>query len=703
MPDNNQEDKSVIVGESYRIKSLIGEGGMGNVFSAEHLIIHKEYALKMLAPDQITQENWNRFQAEGKAIAKLNHPNIVKIYNMGVDQTGFPYYVMDLLEGVSLHELIQTNRTPEYTDLLLIFAQMASALNYAHSKGIIHRDFKPSNIMILDDKEQQSAELKAMLVDFGIAKLVTLDKLNKADAQKLTQTGNIFGTPFYMSPEQCMGSALDGRSDIYSFGCSLFEALSGRPPFVGKSATETVMMHVSQKAPTLQSVSGIAYGAEMESFVAKLLQKDRDHRHQSMERVELDLKRLLHNKPISTTARAVGFKEASIEAGPRDCPASRRITTLSVAAVAILALGAIAGLAVVNHKDSRQSEAKAIADGKSLTAEKPDLMDGAGLDPEMPIKMPAEEELNRVRNYLESGKKVTSDRKGATRILHLPQFICGTLRFPPAFNAQQSTEQEAATSAAAIGDTTVPADKQILLLVDRVKNNLVWMRPKILKAFAECDLEGLKLTAPSVSGELFMAEDPNKVRTMTDALLVNARDWKKLYFVELYGVTLSQQGLEALAKMPSLTHFSMFADSFDARKLMNEPFIDKLKYLKISGLSNVNDLLKSMGGKQNIEQILLHRMPVEKESLAALKDCKHLKFLEFKKVDVDKQFLEELNKMPQLQAVHFFHCKGIDDGILPTLSRMRPDLEIGFLVDETPTKNMRFWQRSRPNSVIYEF
>ena len=113
MPDSNQEDKSVIVGESYRIKSLIGEGGMGNVFRAEHLIIHKEYALKMLAPDQITQDNWNRFQAEGKAIAKLNHPNIVKIYNMGVDQTGFPYYVMDLLDGVSLYELIHTNKTPD--------------------------------------------------------------------------------------------------------------------------------------------------------------------------------------------------------------------------------------------------------------------------------------------------------------------------------------------------------------------------------------------------------------------------------------------------------------------------------------------------------------------------------------------------------------------------------------------------------------
>lgn len=702
MPDSNQEDKSVIVGESYRIKSLIGEGGMGNVFRAEHLIIHKEYALKMLAPDQITQDNWNRFQAEGKAIAKLNHPNIVKIYNMGVDQTGFPYYVMDLLDGVSLHELIHANKTPDYADLLLIFVQMASALSYAHSKGIIHRDIKPSNIMILneDKTDTSSASLKAMLVDFGIAKLVALDK---KEAQKLTQTGNIFGTPFYMSPEQCMASQLDGRSDIYSFGCTLFEALTGRPPLVGKSATETVMMHISQKAPTLQSVSGIAYGAEMEAFMAKLLQKDRDHRHQTMERVELDLKRLLQNKPVSSTARAVGFKETQIDVGQRDSALSRKLTTILVSIVAVLAIGAVCGLAVLNHKDTTQNEKMAKTAGDTLSKDQPNPLSEPGLDPNLTIKEPSEEEKKRVAEFLDSGRRISSDRAGGMRTMHFPHFVCGTLRWPPAFNTQQSAEEEILTSAAANGDAKIPDKKQVMLLLDRVKNNLIWTQPKVLKAFGDNELEGLKLTAPSVSGEIFLSEDLDKLTKMTDELLVNAQDWKKLYFVELYGIATAEKGIKAMGKMSGLTHFTMFAEGYDARNLAAKPFLRNLHFLKICGFTNIDDLLKSMRGNQNIEQIMLHKVSVDKGSIAALRDCKHLVFLEFKKVNVDREFLEELNKIPRLKVVHFFHCQGIGDELLPTLSRMRRDLEVGIRVDDKPSKNLRIWERTRPRSIIFEF
>ena len=702
MPDSNQEDKSVVVGESYRIKSLIGEGGMGNVFRAEHLIIHKEYALKMLAPDQITQDNWNRFQAEGKAIAKLNHPNIVKIYNMGVDQTGFPYYVMDLLDGVSLHELIHANKTPDYADLLLIFVQMASALSYAHSKGIIHRDIKPSNIMILneDKTDTSSASLKAMLVDFGIAKLVALDK---KEAQKLTQTGNIFGTPFYMSPEQCMGSQLDGRSDIYSFGCTLFEALTGRPPLVGKSATETVMMHISQKAPTLQSVSGIAYGAEMEAFMAKLLQKDRDHRHQTMERVELDLKRLLQNKPVSSTARAVGFKETQIDVGQRDSALSRKLTTILVSIVAVLAIGAVCGLAVLNHKDTTQNEKMAKTAGDTLSKDQPNPLSEPGLDPNLTIKEPSEEEKKRVAEFLDSGRRISSDRAGGMRTMHFPHFVCGTLRWPPAFNTQQSAEEEILTSAAANGDAKIPDKKQVMLLLDRVKNNLIWTQPKVLKAFGDNELEGLKLTAPSVSGEIFLSEDLDKLTKMTDELLVNAQDWKKLYFVELYGIATAEKGIKAMGKMSGLTHFTMFAEGYDARNLAAKPFLRNLHFLKICGFTNIDDLLKSMRGNQNIEQIMLHKVSVDKGSIAALRDCKHLVFLEFKKVNVDREFLEELNKIPRLKVVHFFHCQGIGDELLPTLSRMHRDLEVGIRVDDKPSKNLRIWERTRPRSIIFEF
>ncbi len=214
-----------IIGDSYRLKKLIGQGGMGYVFRAEHLIIGKEYALKMLAPDQINEVTWSRFQSEGKAIARLDHPNIVKIYNMGVDRGDCPYYVMDLLDGVALSDCIADKLPLSLDEILEMFIQLASGFGYAHSRGIIHRDVKPSNVVLVDSGGQYPT---AKIVDFGIAKLVGANDLHH---QSLTATGEIFGSPYYMSPEQCLGTEIDHRADIYSLGCTLFEVLCGHPPF----------------------------------------------------------------------------------------------------------------------------------------------------------------------------------------------------------------------------------------------------------------------------------------------------------------------------------------------------------------------------------------------------------------------------------------------------------------------------------------
>jgi serine/threonine-protein kinase len=204
--------QDIVVGDSYRIKGLLGSGGMGNVYRAEHIILGKDFALKMLAPKLITEENWKRFEAEGKAISKFDHDNIVKIFNMGVDKTGIPYYVMEVLDGFSLRDLIKRQHSPDLNTLLNIFIQVASALQHAHSKGVIHRDVKPSNIMLIESKlianQAGNATVKyhAMLLDFGIAKVLNVTGLER---QRLTATGQVFGTPYYMSPEQCVGDILD--------------------------------------------------------------------------------------------------------------------------------------------------------------------------------------------------------------------------------------------------------------------------------------------------------------------------------------------------------------------------------------------------------------------------------------------------------------------------------------------------------------
>ncbi len=284
-----------IVDNSYRLLSLLGTGGMGVVFHCQHLILGKEYALKLLAADKLSAESWSRFQSEAKALARLHHPGVVGIHNMGIDAQECPYYVMDLLEGQSLSQIVKDNRRLPVTRTLPIFIQLADALDSAHQQGIIHRDIKPSNVMVLQEKNSD----KVKLVDFGIARLSNRGVGNAFDSQNKTAAGTVFGTPYYMSPEQSLGKPVDHRSDIYSLGCALFEALTGLPPFCGGNAFETILMHQTNEAPSLNSVYPQGkFSSSLETAVAKMLKKDVAERYQSMKQVAHDLSRIQEGKSI---------------------------------------------------------------------------------------------------------------------------------------------------------------------------------------------------------------------------------------------------------------------------------------------------------------------------------------------------------------------------------------------------------------------
>lgn len=284
-----------LIGDSYRILSFIGEGAMGEVYRAKHEMMPREYALKVLNTNQITENSWRRFQIEAQAIARMNHPNVVVIYNLGVHAGRLPFYVMDLLSGESLFDKLNRIEQLSVAEALPLFIQVCEGLGYAHKKGIVHRDIKPHNIVVLSEPEASGALVK--IVDFGIAKLAeTRDPQN----QQLTKMGEVFGTPYYMSPEQSMGQRVDGRSDIYSLGCTLFETLVSAPPFRGKSSTETMLLHQTQQPPTLAKASGgQTFPDSVEFIVAKMLAKEPMERYQSMEAVKHDLELALQGKDLS--------------------------------------------------------------------------------------------------------------------------------------------------------------------------------------------------------------------------------------------------------------------------------------------------------------------------------------------------------------------------------------------------------------------
>lgn len=286
-----------IVGASYEVIELLGRGAMGMVYRVKHITLPAEYALKILTDDKQDDVSVIRFQNEAQAIAKLNHPNIVAIYNFGLHEGSLPFYVMDLLAGEDLLDKIAYSG-PMAPDMALpLFIEACAGLSFAHRKGILHRDVKPANLLILDRPDVHGASVK--VVDFGIVKFA--EEL-KPDSQKLTAMGIVCGSPSYMSPEQAMGQKVDPRSDIYSLGCSLFETLTGKVPFRGRSASDTMMMHVSAPSPSLASKNPEAkFSDDLEILVARMMAKERMYRYQTMDAVAQDLKNLLEGKPLAST------------------------------------------------------------------------------------------------------------------------------------------------------------------------------------------------------------------------------------------------------------------------------------------------------------------------------------------------------------------------------------------------------------------
>ncbi|MBP9089958.1 serine/threonine protein kinase [bacterium] len=281
-----------IIGGAFRVIRLIGQGGMGVVYLAEQMSLKKQVALKVLAPEFVNEQSWLRFQAEAKTLAALNHATLVKVYDLGIHDRSLPFYSMDYLQGHNLEEILIADGPLPLHQALSIFIEVLGGLAYAHRNGIIHRDLKPSNIMLCT----AGSASQVKILDFGISKLVGGgDNLT----QSLTSTGEVFGSPYYMSPEQCVGDLVDARSDIYSIGCSLFEVLSGFVPFEGRSSVETVAMHQDREAPRLSEVLvNCDFPSSIELVLAKCLAKLPQDRYQSAKELSLDLERILDGKDV---------------------------------------------------------------------------------------------------------------------------------------------------------------------------------------------------------------------------------------------------------------------------------------------------------------------------------------------------------------------------------------------------------------------
>jgi eukaryotic-like serine/threonine-protein kinase len=260
---------------SYRITGELSRGGMGAVYRAEHSILARTVAVKVLRPELTTNDELvRRFINEAKAASAIQHPGIIEVLDFGHAHDGRAYFVMEMLQGESLGRRIESRGRLPVREAVKIAAGIASALTAAHGKGIVHRDLKPDNVFLIPDPDLGE---RPKLLDFGIAKLGELSP----NHTKYTQTGALMGTPMYMAPEQARtASQIDHRADLYSLGCMLYEMLVAEPPFVAVGAGEIIALQLFATATRpSERVQGIP--AALDELVMRLLEKEPQDRFQT--------------------------------------------------------------------------------------------------------------------------------------------------------------------------------------------------------------------------------------------------------------------------------------------------------------------------------------------------------------------------------------------------------------------------------------
>ena len=299
-----------IIADRYHVLKKLGEGGMGTVYLAEHVKMGRKSAVKVMNPGMVHDADAiGRFNREAANASKISHPNVAAVYDFGETTDGMIYLAMEYIEGPSLTKVIEEAGALPPLRAADIARQTAEALAVAHDMGIVHRDLKPDNIMLTKNRDGSDC---VKVVDFGIAKAVN------SEAQKVTKTGLVVGTPEYMSPEQLAGDKLDGRSDTYSLGLVTFAMMTGKLPFPAETVQESMIARLTDRPKQLAEMRPeVTWSGEVQAVMDKVLERDLNMRYQTASEFGRDL-----YKTVSGRTRPSGATKVVTAFVPSQRPAS---------------------------------------------------------------------------------------------------------------------------------------------------------------------------------------------------------------------------------------------------------------------------------------------------------------------------------------------------------------------------------------------
>ena len=614
------------IGGTYCILSHLGRGGMGHVYGVEHVMLRQTYALKILHADSATGTSWKRFQNEARTIAKLDHPNIIKVHNLGVHNEKVPYYVMDLLEGETLSSLIRRMGRLSEKDTLDLFIPLCDGLGYAHAHGVVHRDIKPSNIMLI----VQNEKVIPKLVDFGLVKLVG-NALSPS--QQLTASGEVFGSPLYMSPEQSIGRHINERTDIYSLGCTLFQALSGSPPFVGENVVQTVMKHQNEPAPTLKEASmGLDFSPEWEAVCARALAKEADNRYQTMDEFAADLMAIRAGKKLNVASATAGgdlFGDAPANtaiAKQRDT--KKRFTMVGLIGAAVLLVVGSAGTYFMLQAQKKSEITSRPIDSMQGGVHEGDKAstETAATAPVTPATMALDPDFEDTsKKFVQNGGKLENNE----RVFLFPKQEIGNLQTH--FGDPQKDKNYAV-----MGEVKIPFAPEFPLLQFDA-NELVGAHPKVLRRFEPTDLQAVHFL--------------DKV-TDTDDVLRFLDHMTLIGVLNIEGCDVTAKGLETVGSFDKLQTLYLGRTknltAEDVAKLKN---LGNLVSLDFRGHKNITPLLEKLTTSKKLLELKLSDSAISEQDMALISKISGLKKIELVNCKINDKKVAYLKKIPDLYQI----------------------------------------------------